>query len=80
MGSHDRYIQRALDLASKSEHRWQLGCLIVKNGNVLSKAVNKFRNPPHIDHRHASQHAEMAALARCLLPGTRGHDLRSTGE
>jgi pyrimidine deaminase RibD-like protein len=80
MGSHDRFIQRALDIASSSTHRWQLGCIIIRNGNVLSRAVNKFRNPPHIDHLNASQHAEMAALARCLLSGPRSYYLRGEGE
>lgn len=69
MKSHDRYIQRALEVASTSLYRWQLGSVIVNNGNVLSWAPNKFRNPPSINHQHATYHAEMAALRGCLLLG-----------
>jgi hypothetical protein len=67
--SHDRYIQRAIDIASTSLYRWQLGSLIVNHGNVLSWATNKFRNPPWLDHLNATTHAEMAALRGCLLLG-----------
>jgi tRNA(Arg) A34 adenosine deaminase TadA len=69
MKTYYRYIQRALDVASTSTYRWQLGAVIVNNGNVLSWAPNKFRNSPSINHEHATYHAEMAALRGCLLPG-----------
>jgi tRNA(Arg) A34 adenosine deaminase TadA len=65
--THDRYIERAILVASTSEYRWQLGSVIVNNGNVLSSATNRFRNPPTINYLHATYHAEMAALRRCLL-------------
>lgn len=70
MKTHDRYIQRAIDVASTSEYRWRLGAVIVTNGNVLSWGVNKYRNEPHINHLHATVHAEVAALRRCLLQGS----------
>lgn len=67
MKTYDRYIRRAISVAATSVHRWQLGSVIVNNGNVLSVATNRFRNEPHIDHHNATYHAEMAALRRCLL-------------
>lgn len=67
MSIHDRNIQRAIDVASMSEYRWQLGCVITKGGNILGLATNKYRNRPDIDHLNATRHAEMAALARCYL-------------
>lgn len=63
---HDRYIQKAIDVAGTSTYRWMLGSVIVNNGNVLSWATNKYRNPPSIDHYHATTHAEIAALRQCL--------------
>ena len=69
MKSYARYIDRAIVIASTSTYRWQLGSIIVNNGNVLSWATNRFRNPPTINHLNATYHAEMAALRRCLLPG-----------
>ncbi len=71
MKTHDRYIQRAISVAGTSEYRWMLGSVIVKSGNVLSWATNKYRNPPWLDHLNATTHAEMAALRRCL-PAARG--------
>jgi tRNA(Arg) A34 adenosine deaminase TadA len=67
--SHDRYIQRATKVASTSEYHWQLGAVIVNNGNVLSWAPNRFRNAPTVNHLNATYHAEMAALRGCLLLG-----------
>ncbi|MFN2638053.1 MAG: hypothetical protein ABR585_13600 [Gemmatimonadaceae bacterium] len=72
MKNHDRYIQRTIDIASTSTYRWQLGSLIVNNGNVLSWATNKFRNPPSLNHLHATTHAEMAALRQCLCAAKGG--------
>lgn len=43
-----------------------MGSVIVNNGNVLSWSTNRFRNHPSINHYHASYHAEMAALRKCL--------------
>lgn len=66
MSNHDRHIQRAIDIAATSTQRWMLGSVITRNGNILSQSTNKFRNHPSINHRHASYHAEMAALRKCL--------------
>lgn len=66
MKTHDRYIQRAVTLAGTSQYRWMLGSIIVNNGNVLSWSTNLYRNPPSVNHYHATTHAEMAALRQCL--------------
>jgi tRNA(Arg) A34 adenosine deaminase TadA len=65
---HDRHIKRAVEIAQTSEHeKWHLGAVIVKGSRVLSWAPNKLRNPPWINHLQSTRHAEIAALARCLL-------------
>ena len=65
MARYDRLIAQAILVASKSQHRWMVGCVVTEGSRVLGHSPNKYRNPPHIDHHNATTHAEMAALARC---------------
>jgi tRNA(Arg) A34 adenosine deaminase TadA len=68
MCRHTRMIARATELAATSDHRkWWLGAVIVRGGRVLGSGVNRFRNPPHINHQNATVHAEVAALRGSLL-------------
>lgn len=73
-------MQRAIEAASDSDHhKWMLGAVITQGSKVISVASNKVRNPPTISYLHATRHAEMAALSRCVLP-IKGRDhIRSSG-
>lgn len=72
MGRHDRLIEQAMRVAQTSQHeKWQLGAVLTRGSTFLSSAPNKFRNPPWIDHLHATRHAEMEVV-RKSLNGTRG--------
>jgi pyrimidine deaminase RibD-like protein len=62
---YDRLIAQAIEVAQRSTYRWRVGCVVAEGSRVLSHSPNKFRNPPWIDHHHATTHAELAALARC---------------
>lgn len=64
MPRHDRFIARAMAVAGKSTYRWMVGCVVTEGSRVLGHSPNKFRNPPTIDPRNVSLHAEMATLAR----------------
>lgn len=64
MSRHDRLIARAIEVAGRSKYRWRVGCVVTEGSRILGHSPNKFRNPPHIDHHHATTHAEMATLAR----------------
>ncbi len=79
MKTHTRYIERAITVAATSSLRWQLGAIVVNNGNVLGWATNKYRNRPDIDHLNATTHAEMAAVRGCLLSIKGRNHLRSQG-
>jgi tRNA(Arg) A34 adenosine deaminase TadA len=60
-------------VAQTSEHsKWQLGAVMTRGSTFLGSAPNKFRNHPWINHFHATRHAEMQALRRCLLNSARG--------
>jgi tRNA(Arg) A34 adenosine deaminase TadA len=73
-------MQRAVEAASDSDHhKWMLGAVITQGSNVLAVASNKVRNPPWVNYLHATTHAEMAALARCVLPVKGCNHLRSPG-
>lgn len=64
MARHDRFIAQAMDVAGRSTYRWQVGCVVTQGSRVLGHSPNRFRNPPTIDPRNVSTHAEMATLAR----------------
>lgn len=69
MGRHDRWVARAIEVASTSKYRWKLGAVVVEGSRIMGWATNKYRNPPWLDHANATLHAEMAALARCPRVG-----------
>lgn len=72
MSRHDRLIEQAIRVALTSQHKkWQLGAVLVRGSTFLSSAPNKFRNHPWVNHLHATRHAEMEAIRKCLN-GTRG--------
>lgn len=72
MGRHDRLVEKAMQVAMTSKHaKWQLGAVLTRGSTFLSSAPNKFRNPPWVNHLHATRHAEQEAL-RKSLNGTRG--------
>lgn len=61
---HERLLDRAAGVALTSTYRWQLGAVIARGGNILAVGANSFRNPPSIDHKNATVHAEIAALKK----------------
>lgn len=63
MSRHHRFIERTLEIAATSEHRWMHGSLVVAGSRILASAPNRFRNDPWLTNgQHATYHAEMAAL------------------
>lgn len=45
------------------------GAVVVKHGHVLGSSPNVNKNDPrYVDHRHASIHAEVAALRKAGFP------------
>src|SRR5690606_13630704 len=65
-------MEQAIKVAETSQHKkWQLGAVMTRGSKFLSRAPNKFRNHPWINHLHATRHAEMEAIRKCLN-GTRG--------
>jgi tRNA(Arg) A34 adenosine deaminase TadA len=72
MSRHDRLVEQAIRVAETSQHKkWKLGAVMTRGSTFLSSAPNKFRNHPWINHLHATRHAEMEAIRKCLN-GTRG--------
>lgn len=69
MKRHVNNIRRARDIAEKNPYRWQHGCVIAKNGKVISFAPNKWRNSPKVCPEYASVHAEAAAIKDALTKG-----------
>lgn len=62
---HDRFLARAAGVALTSRHqKWHLGAILVRGGSILAASANVPRNSPHIDHRNATVHAEVATLRR----------------
>lgn len=62
MSRHLRFLALAARNAALSDCPFKHGALIVRGGAVLSRSPNKHRNPPAIDYRGSSVHAEVAAL------------------
>ncbi len=59
----NRYLMMALGVASTSTCRQKHGAIVVKHGRVIGSSTNKTKNDPkYVDWRHASIHAEIAAL------------------
>lgn len=62
MGGNAKYLERALLLASCSEHsNFKHGAVLVKGGKVLSEGSNKYTNTGKM-HGFGSIHAEECAL------------------
>ncbi|MFC5150019.1 hypothetical protein [Streptomyces aureoversilis] len=61
------YIHLAIKQAVKSRCRYRFGAVIVKGGRPLAASSNIARNDPRIDYRHASVHAEEAAVRRVTV-------------
>lgn len=62
------WIWLATNLARMSSCNKRHGAMVVRNGNVLSVGINKYRNDPHqpTDHpKCISIHAEEQALKAC---------------
>lgn len=59
----NRYLELALDAARKSKCRHKHGCVIVRNGKIISVSTNKKIGDPSVSWRTAHIHAEFAALA-----------------
>jgi len=73
MARHERLLELAYRVALTSDHeRWQLGAVMTRGSTFLASSPNKFRNPPWVSHIHATTHAEVGALRRCLLNSARG--------
>jgi pyrimidine deaminase RibD-like protein len=57
----NRYMEKAIELAHSSKCRHKHGCVVVKNGKIISKATNKKVGDPSVEFRLAL-HAEFAAV------------------
>lgn len=59
-----RLLERAIEAAKLCRQRFKHCAIVVKSGNILSVAVNTFRNDPSLCgvNRAASYHAEVNAL------------------
>lgn len=62
MSRPERFMARAVSQAMLSECRWRHGAAITKGSVVVATSPNLFRNPPDIDCRNSTYHAEVAAL------------------
>ena len=69
-------MNQAIKLAHKSTQPQRHGCIIVRNGNVISRGYNKLINHPRIFGEdaeevikaHAGRHAEAEAIRRIKNP------------
>ena len=63
----ERYLERAVGVALTSTQKYRHGCIIVKNGKVVSVATNDRRNNPNIcsfPKAEAGIHAEQWAIKK----------------
>ncbi|MER7960262.1 hypothetical protein [Streptomyces sp. NPDC096030] len=63
-GGVGRLLQRALREARRSRCRYRVGAVLASGSRIISYSPNVPRNRPTIDFRHATFHAEEAALRR----------------
>ena len=56
------YLELALSVASKSKCRHKHGCVVVRNGKVVSTSTNKKIGDPKTAWRTSHVHAEFAAI------------------
>jgi tRNA(Arg) A34 adenosine deaminase TadA len=74
MSRHERYLSRAAQEASASEHpRWLLGAVLVRGGSVVAVAHNVRRNSPHLTQGApgTSLHAEQAVINKVFYQADR---------
>ncbi|MFJ4866900.1 hypothetical protein [Streptomyces sp. NPDC088748] len=57
-------IARAIKEAAESQCRYRVGAVLANGNRIISAAANSRRNSPTVDFRHATFHAEEAALRR----------------
>lgn len=58
----NKYLEKALEVATRSRCRYKHGCVVVNNGKIVSTATNKKVGDPEIAWRKAHIHAEIAAV------------------
>lgn len=57
----NRYLEMALNIAAKSKCRHKHGCVVVRDGKIVSVSTNKKIGDPSVSWRNAHIHAEFAA-------------------
>ncbi|WP_412566443.1 hypothetical protein [Streptomyces chartreusis] len=62
------FLGLALKQAARSRCRYRVGAVLARGSRVLGGSANLQRNPPHVDFRHATFHAEEAVLRRVVCP------------
>lgn len=63
MVSNAKYIERALLLASLSEHKnFKHGALLVKRGKIMGEAMNTYTKSPSRHPNYKSEHAEINVM------------------
>lgn len=68
----NKYTKIANKLAHKSEHKFQLGCIIVKNNRVVGSGYNTTKTHTKSPQKYKTLHAEMAALFSAKYKEVRG--------
>lgn len=68
-----RYMSKALEIAATSKCRHRHGCVVVKNGKVISMAANKKVGDPSTAWRTSHIHAEFGALIAAGSRATGAH-------
>lgn len=58
----NRYLEMALGVASKSKCRHKHGCVVVRDGRIVSTSTNKKIGDPTTAWRTSHVHAEFAAI------------------
>lgn len=75
------FFQLARAAAMQSDHRYKVGCVLVKNGKPVSVGFNITKTHPQFtDAEHPSIHAEVKAIlnARCDLRNATAYVYRET--
>lgn len=66
---NDRFLTMAMGVALSSKCRMKHGAVVVKHGRILGSSPNLWKNDPkNVHYKHASVHAEMAALRKAGWP------------
>lgn len=58
----NKYLEKAVEVASTSKCRHKHGAVVVQNGRIIATATNKKVGDPEVAWRRAHVHAEIAAL------------------